>query len=1180
MVSIDRTDEQRIQRGYLGLLGLVIGLALGGLGLYAVAGPPHLPDALPSWEVVFLTLRGSSVPYAAIAYILGTVAWLLWIWMVASLVLRAAVVIAESLTNGAVWLLPVRALSDRLTLPIVRHVVDGALVALVVVNLAGRPASSAWAAPVTPTAIVVMSSPDPAARSASVAAEDHERDPGAIEYTVQPGDTLWAIAQRFYGTGVEFPRLVEANAGRQMGDGRRFTQQGVIYPGWVLLVPLPSLAVEEVDGDSCYVVEPGDTLSGIAARLLAADTRWREIFELNQGLARLEDGRVLRDPDLIWPGLRLRLPRETVGERQPQPPEPEASASAETLEVPAPGTPAPAETAAATLDATNLDGPVQEPAPGIAVGPVDASADHSLSTLGYGAAALAAAAAAGGAAFALRRRARRSLNEPPIAAEPPPPPNGDFAEAEFTRSLTHQIQGGATEPATLIAGQALRFLTEQGVDDVSVVMARQGRNATRLTLNAPLLTQSRLLELGGEFATHLGGKGLASLTSDHDVAFQVGSPKLAGVLPPVSPRRDLCLLPLGVSPSQETLYGNWCELGHVLLAGLPGGGTDVVLASLLSALAARRHPAELSFWMIAGRRELPREISELPHQRRWAEPGDTERVKALIHELQAELLRRMRLTEFATGSPAPSEDPELVLVVGEVGDLSDERDTLELIGAHGPTHGVRLIAITTTPAALDETLLAYFGTRLVLQTLDDAESVLLLGHPQAADLGAGDLLVRLDGRAPQRVQGFRVSRDHLAALVRLMREEAGSTARQTVSSPGDADLPEREPAPAYGEAPEEEHPPVSQVPQAGEGYAPSATRPHGNGQANGAEPGTQPVLPAGMENTREPDVLTGTQPEVSSNGHQLAWSLPGLQVRPAGAPDENGESAARHCLVEVRCFGEFEVRSGDRKITPALEDRLSFKSFELLAFLAAHPDGTASKEKVLAALWPEADEERGSKSMGVAMSRLRGLLARQVPGLSSKAVRCERDGACRLDPTLIWSDVQEFLAHCQSGAKLPPEEAKVALQQALALYRADLLADPGSRVYEWVDDLAETGISLRAAYREEHRQAIHRLARLFHRDGQAAQAIPLYKKLLESEPTLEDVVRQLYRCYHQLGDLSSLLREDRHLRQALQEAYYDAEDPDDDPKRYQPEPETVELLNSIRRELEGAMAAKVKDAEG
>src|SRR5690606_14477744 len=113
-----------------------------------------------------------------------------------------------------------------------------------------------------------------------------------------------AISERFYGTGEAFPRLVAANAGRVMPDGRRFTQAGVIRPGWVLLIPPPSRAVEQVEGQTAYVVEPGDTLRGIAARFLGDEARWPEIFDLNQGAARV-DGYVLTDPDLIWPRLRL-----------------------------------------------------------------------------------------------------------------------------------------------------------------------------------------------------------------------------------------------------------------------------------------------------------------------------------------------------------------------------------------------------------------------------------------------------------------------------------------------------------------------------------------------------------------------------------------------------------------------------------------------------------------------------------------------------------------------------------------------------------------------------------------------------------------------------------------------------------------------------------------------------------
>src|SRR5262249_41351365 len=209
--------------------------------------------------------------------------------------------------------------------------------------------------------------------------------------------------------------------------------------------------------------------------------------------------------------------------------------------------------------------------------------------------------------------------------------------------------------------------------------------------------------------------------------------------------------------------------------------------------------------------------------------------------------------------------------------------------------------------------------------------------------------------------------------------------------------------------------------------------------------------------------------------------------------------------------------------------------------------------------------ERATNRMRVAMARLRALLTEQVPGLRSEVVRAERDGTCRLDATLVAVDVHQFLTLCREARKLPPAEAMATYERALALYQGDLLAD---RSYEWIDERDDSGLSPRERYREEYYQATQQLARLHYQEGQAALAVPLYKRLLKSEPTLEDVARDLYRCYQQLGDLGSLIREDRNLRQALLEAYYEPDNPADDPELYQPEPETIGLFKAVFADLQ------------
>lgn len=332
--------------------------------------------------------------------------------------------------------------------------------------------------------------------------------------------------------------------------------------------------------------------------------------------------------------------------------------------------------------------------------------------------------------------------------------------------------------------------------------------------------------------------------------------------------------------------------------------------------------------------------------------------------------------------------------------------------------------------------------------------------------------------------------------------------------------------------PERDGPPAASAAEAGVAPAP-----------DGPEPGSE----AGANGDPPTDEEAAAQPEVEHG--------------PAAGPEASPP-------VQVRCFGEFVVTSGGREIIPSGDEGGIYKAWEILAFPAVQPDGAAARDKLLTAVWPDAGFERGSNRLRTELVRLRAVLARQVPGLPSEVVRNERGGLCWLDRALVASDAQRFWALCRAAPKLLPDEAKRAWQEALALYRGDLLTGRAARFYEWVEERDAGGLSLRERYREAYLRAAQRLARLHCQEAHPERAVPLYKRLLQAEPTLEDIVRDLYRCYQQLGDLSALVREERQLRQALREVYYDPEDPDDDPERYPPEPETSALFDSIRAELE------------
>jgi LysM repeat protein len=80
--------------------------------------------------------------------------------------------------------------------------------------------------------------PEPEAEAAPAAEEAHaeeaaahpepEPEPAARTYTVESGDTLWAIAERFYGDGSKYQVIADASG---------ISNPDLIHPGEVLTIP-------------------------------------------------------------------------------------------------------------------------------------------------------------------------------------------------------------------------------------------------------------------------------------------------------------------------------------------------------------------------------------------------------------------------------------------------------------------------------------------------------------------------------------------------------------------------------------------------------------------------------------------------------------------------------------------------------------------------------------------------------------------------------------------------------------------------------------------------------------------------------------------------------------------------------------------------------------------------------
>lgn len=126
-------------------------------------------------------------------------------------------------------------------------------------------------------------------------------------HNVKAGETLSEISELYFGTRSRWQEIARAN-NIPNANGLRVGTRLVIPSGPSATAsdaPSAQPRVEEVVvAVRTTTVREGDTLSGIAKRELGTGTRWKELWKANLA--------TLPDPDLLAPGMTLRLPASSV----------------------------------------------------------------------------------------------------------------------------------------------------------------------------------------------------------------------------------------------------------------------------------------------------------------------------------------------------------------------------------------------------------------------------------------------------------------------------------------------------------------------------------------------------------------------------------------------------------------------------------------------------------------------------------------------------------------------------------------------------------------------------------------------------------------------------------------------------------------------------------------------------
>ncbi|GLX22551.1 LysM peptidoglycan-binding domain-containing protein [Streptomyces lavendulae] len=306
----NRSTAVKIVRALLALVVLVALLAGVPLVLLEIG---VLPDHVPGIEEITsaLTSPDSGELFLGAVSLIG---WYGWLSFVVSVVLETGAALRH-----------VRA--PRFRMLGGSQQLAGALVGGILVLL---PAGTAMATPATAapatvaTASVSADAQSTAATTAKAAASSSSAAWDGPVHHVQDGDTLWDIAEKRLGAGIEWHRIVDVNEGIRQTDGSLVTADTtVLQPGWTLRLPSdaspapsaeqsgarPQTAGSTAAAAQTHTVRAGETLTGIAEDELGDADAYPQIVAANKGVKQA-DGRTLGDPDEIYPGWKLQIPAQ------------------------------------------------------------------------------------------------------------------------------------------------------------------------------------------------------------------------------------------------------------------------------------------------------------------------------------------------------------------------------------------------------------------------------------------------------------------------------------------------------------------------------------------------------------------------------------------------------------------------------------------------------------------------------------------------------------------------------------------------------------------------------------------------------------------------------------------------------------------------------------------------------
>lgn len=193
------------------------------------------------------------------------------------------------------------------------------------------------------------------------------------------------------------------------------------------------------------------------------------------------------------------------------------------------------------------------------------------------------------------------------------------------------------------------------------------------------------------------------------------------------------------------------------------------------------------------------------------------------------------------------------------------------------------------------------------------------------------------------------------------------------------------------------------------------------------------------------------------------------------------------------------------------------KAKQILAYLVTHDPQKigVTKDKLIDAIWPEADPSTLENTFHVTLSHLR-----KATGTEKLEYVTHIGVVYQLNwEAGVWSDFDQFQIHLQNALRFEREgkihKVDIEFQKAAELYQAELLEDFYER---WAEDL-------RDRFKGKFREVFFKLALISYRKQDFERSISYCQRLLLSDPADEEAHQLTMLCYNFLGNRASAVKQ-------------------------------------------------------